>query len=306
MPSSDPNSMPAYPVNYQGGQPMPAYASPMPTPPTSQNGLNSTNPIPVQVVPAMPYPTNPSDPLAQQPIQVFPANPQQAQFFPPPPPSQQQQPIHVFPEVPQQQPIQAFPPQQTGNIFPAIPQDVKSSSPQTSSSSVLQSPDASYFNGNPSILSPYPRPQQPRGKPIEISADRDENSTKKKSTMVGLGVGAAAMVLTGGLLLPALAGAAVYKTIKKGDKTRFIAYPNTYVYELRSAMGKKFEVKPELIHISRKGVVFDDNELLQKYIRNKSKVTLDITICDIPVPGSNYNLPYGNVYPEPWTVTVSE
>ena len=296
--------MPAYPINYQGGQPVSIYAPPMPTPPTSQNGLNSVNPTPGQVAPAMPYPINPSDPQIQQPVQLFPEIPQQqpVQVFPAPP---QQQPIQVFPENPQQQPIQVFP-QQAGNIFPAVPQDVSNNSPQSSSSSVLQSPDASYFNGNTSILSPYPRPQQPRGKPIEISADRDETSTKRKSTMVGLGVGAAAMVLTGGLLLPALAGAAVYNTIKKGDKTRFIAYPNTYVYELRAAMGKKFEIKPELIHISRKGVVFDDNELLQKYIRNKSKVTLNIAICDIPVPGSNFNLPYGNVYPEPWTVTVSE
>ena len=284
---------------------MPVYAPPAYTPSTSQNGLDSAHPIPVQVVPTMPYSTNLPNPQ-QQPVQVFPPPPQQqqpVQVFPPPP--QQQQPVQVFPEVPQQQPVQVFP-QQTGNIFPAVPQDVKSNPPQSSSPTVLQSPDASYYNGNPSILSPYPRPQQPRGKPIEISADKDENSTKKKSTMVGLGVGAAAMVLTGGLLLPAIAGAAVYNTIKKGDRTRFIAYPNTYVYELRAAMGKKFEVKPELIHISRKGVVFDDNELLQKYINNKSKVTLKVTICDVPVPGSNYNLPYGNVYPEPWTVTVSE
>ena len=283
---------------------MSVYTPPMYTPPTSQNGLNSANPIPVQVVPTMPYSTNPQSSQIQQPIQVFPENPQQqpVQVFPPPP---QQQSGRVFPEIPQQQPIQVFP-QQTGNIFPTAPQDVKSSSPQSSSSTILQSPNASYCNGNPSLLSPYPRPQQPRGNPIEISADKDENSTKKKSTVVGLGVGAAAMVLTGGLLLPALAGAAVYNTIKKGDKTRFIAYPNTYVYELRAAMGKKFEIKPELIHISRKGVVFDDNELLQKYIKNKSKVTLKVTICDVPVPGSNYNLPYGNVYPEPWTVTVSE
>lgn len=123
--------------------------------------------------------------------------------------------------------------------------------------------------------------------------------------MVGLGVGAAALVLTGGLLIPALAGAAVYNTIKKGDKTKFIAYPNSYVYELRSAIGKKFNIQPELIHLSRKGVVFDDNELLQKYV-TKKKVTLTMMVCDIPVPGSNYHLPYGSVYPEPWTVTIQD
>ena len=326
----DQQGMPAYHVNYQGAQSLPSYMQPMPVATNPQPGTPIAYPPPPQMVSSPPYPVDPSAPHMQQSVGIYPISPQQpVQVFPPPPsqgqqqpvqvypsPQGQQQPVQVYPPPPsqgQQQPVQVFPPppsqgqQQPVQVFPTHPQELTTPSPQTSSSGILQSPDASYFadNGNVVVPSPYPRPQQPRGKPIEISVDKDESSTKKKSTMVGLGVGAAALVLTGGLLIPAIAGAAVYNTIKKGDRTRFIAYPNSYVYELRSAIGKKFNIQPELIHLSRKGVVFDDNELLQKYV-TKKKVTLTMMVCDIPVPGSNYHLPYGSVYPEPWTVTTQD
>ena len=177
---------------------------------------------------------------------------------------------------------------------------------QSATDQILQSPDAQYFTAAaaPNVTSPYPLPQQPKGDPIKVLVEYNKQENKEKSALIGVGVGAAALLFTGGLALPIIAGAITYSAIKDNNKARYAAYLNSYVYELRSAIAADLEIKPELILLQRKGVIFDDNEQLQKYIKNKKKFTVEVTISDTPVAGSNYYVPNGSVYPTPVTVSL--
>lgn len=178
-------------------------------------------------------------------------------------------------------------------------------SPNTGAN-VLKAPDAQYFapNTNPAVNSPYPMAQQPKGKPIKVLVDYNKKQNKEKSTLAGVGIGVAASIVTGGLLLPVIAGAVAYNLIKDSSKKQFVAYPNSYVYELRAAIAADLNIKPELILLERKDMIMDDNEQLQKYIKkDKEKATVNVSIHQIPVAGSNYYAPNGCIYPAPVTVT---
>ena len=187
----------------------------------------------------------------------------------------------------------------TAQPAPAVP-------PQSSADQILQSPDAQFFAPatTPNVNSPYPLPQQPKGDTITVLVEYNKQENKEKSALIGVGVGAAALLFTGGLALPLIAGAITYNAIKDNNKARYAAYLNSYVYELRSAIAADLEVKPELILLQRKGVIFDDNEQLQKYIKNKKKFTVEVTLSDTPVAGSNYYVPNGSIYPTPVTVSL--
>ena len=170
---------------------------------------------------------------------------------------------------------------------------------------VLKSPDAQYFapTMNPAVNSPYPMAQQPKGKPIKILVDYNQKKNKEKSALAGVGIGVAASIVTGGLLLPVIAGAVAYNLIKDSSKKHFMAYPNSYVYELRAAIAADLNIKPELILLERKDMIMDDNEQLQKYIKkDKEKATVNVSVQQTPVAGSNYYAPNGCVYPAPMTV----
>lgn len=177
-------------------------------------------------------------------------------------------------------------------------------SPSTGAS-VLKSPDAQYFapTMNPAASSPYPMAQQPKGKPIKVLVDYNQKENKQKSTLAGVGIGVAASIVTGGLLLPVIAGAVAYNLIKDSSKKQFVAYPNSYVYELRAAIAADLNIKPELILLERKDMIMDDNEQLQKYIKkDKDKASVNVSIQQTPVAGSNYYAPNGCIYPAPVTV----
>ena len=178
-------------------------------------------------------------------------------------------------------------------------------SAQGTAADILKAPDAQYFapTMNPAVNSPYPMAQQPKGKPIKILVDYNKKQNKEKSTLAGVGIGIAASIVTGGILLPVVAGAVAYNLIKDSSKKPFIAYPNTYVYELRAAIAADLNIKPELVLLERKDMIMDDNEQLQKYIKkDKEKATVNASIQQTPVAGSNYYAPNGCVYPAPVTV----
>lgn len=171
---------------------------------------------------------------------------------------------------------------------------------------VLLNPDEHYFNGNNQIpASPYPQPEQPKGQPIVVNFDFDKNEDKSKRTALGLGVGAAALVLTGGLVFPLIAGSLVYNELKKSARSHYLAYPNTYVYELRVALSAELKIRPELILLKKKDTIMDDNEHLSKYYKSyQKKIAVHVAICGSPVPGSNYYAPNGAFYPTKRSVNI--
>lgn len=228
----------------------------------------------------------------------------------------QDNPTSVFPSLESVQPMAPTPdnssvtpafPVYTPGVAPVyVPQPIPVAAPGQSGEQILQAPDPQFFAPvmTPNVNSPYPLPQQPKGDTLTVLVEYNKHENKEKSAMIGVGVGAAAMLFTGGLALPLIAGAITYNAIKDNNKARYAAYPNSYVYELRSAVAADLDVKPELVLLQRKGVIFDDNEQLQKYIKNKKKFTVEISILETPVAGSNYYAPNGSIYPAPVTVSL--
>ena len=177
--------------------------------------------------------------------------------------------------------------------------------PNSSGQSILNNPDAQYFQNSPTELSAYPTIQRPKGNPIFISLDTNNDDVKTQNALLGVGIGAAAAILTGGLLVPVIAGVVGYNLIKKERRSKFCVFPNTFVWELRSAIGDLLKVNPELILMERKDMIMDDNEMMQKYVKgSKTKATLKISIHSTPVAGSNYYSPNGSVYPKAHHVSL--
>ena len=265
----------------------PVYAIPVaeqqPAYPVFDPNANNTNPngnqIPVQrVYPVLPetYPNNPSGVnYVSTPIQV----------------------VQSDPNVP---PTPMYPNPNVGEPVVLPPPDV---APQNGDN-VLLTPDAHFFQAAPQeVVSPYPNAQKPKGESIRLFIDTDEQATKQKNALAGVGVGVAASILTGGLAIPLIAGVAVYNMLKQDSQSVYMSYSNSFVWELRSAMAEEYDIKPELILLKRKDVIMDDNEQLKKYVKNKHKVTIDMRVSQVPVAGSNYYFPNGSVYPKSQTVT---
>lgn len=241
-------------------------------------------------------------------------------------PTDPNMPQHVFPVIPNQPemayvpPVPAYyqnaPPGMAPNPLPA-PVPVPSSafaqnspiqgSPVESpmGQNILNNPDAQYFQNSPMSVSAYPMIQQPKGNPIMINLDTNNDDVKTQNALLGVGIGAVAAIATGGLLLPVLAGVVGYNLIKKERQSKLRAFPNTFVWELRSAIADMLKVNPELVLLRRKDMIMDDNEMLQKYVKGgKSKATVKISLQNTPVAGSNYYSPNGAVYPKAQYVSV--
>ena len=171
---------------------------------------------------------------------------------------------------------------------------------------VLLAPDQSYYPVNPinNGVSPFPLYQAPKGDPVEVRVEVKDDKVKDRNTLIGVGVGAAAMLVTGGLALPIIAGTVMYNVLKKDGYAKYSAYKNTYVYELRAAIAKDLNVRPEFLLMSRKGVSFDDNEMLQRYMARPNRVTIQVAVLNVPAVGSNYHLANGMPYPPVQSVSL--
>ena len=171
---------------------------------------------------------------------------------------------------------------------------------------VLLAPDQSYYPANPinNGVSPFPLYQAPKGNPVEVRVEVKDEKVKDRNTLIGVGVGAAAMLVTGGLALPLIAGTVIYNVLKKEGYAKYSAYKNTYVYELRAAIAKDLNVRPEFLLLSRKGVSFDDNEMLQRYMAKPNHITIQVTVLNVPAVGSNYHLANGIPYPPVQSVNL--
>ena len=139
---------------------------------------------------------------------------------------------------------------------------------------------------------------------MEVRVEVKDDKVKDRNTLIGVGVGAAAMLVTGGLALPIIAGTVMYNVLKKDGYAKYSAYKNTYVYELRAAIAKDLNVRPEFLLMSRKGVSFDDNEMLQRYMARPNRVTIQVAVLNVPAVGSNYHLANGMPYPPVQSVSL--
>lgn len=100
---------------------------------------------------------------------------------------------------------------------------------------------------------------------------------------------AAACAVTGGLIvLPALAGFAINKVVKKNREKCVYAYGNSYVFELRAALARGLGVPPELLQLKRKGVMLEDCSYLGTYLEyaGKQRIHIAMHVKDHPVAGS--------------------
>ena len=171
---------------------------------------------------------------------------------------------------------------------------------------VLLTPDQAYFapNALANRASPFPLYQAPKGNPVEVKVEMKKEDVKQRNTAIGLGVGAGAMVLTGGLALPVVAGVVAYNLLKNDSCAKYRAYLNTYVYELRAAIARDLNVRPEFVLLNRNNVSLDDNEMIQKYMSALDGVKFTASILNVPVVGSNYHLANGGMYPPVQSVVL--
>lgn len=275
----------------------------------------------------------PAIPVCNQPQgqQVFPSlETLQSSYY-----AQQPYPANQYPssvEQPQSYPVTVvynqqpspagqapIPAQQTPSLVPqnlGMPQDQNTQQmtptmagpiPKTGAD-VLLAPDQAYFAPNPVAngASPFPLYQAPKGNPVEVKVEVKNEATKQRNTMIGLGVGAGAMLLTGGLALPVVAGVVAYNLLKDDGCARYSAYKNTYVYELRAAIARDLNIRPEFILLMRKKVAMDDNEIVQKYMSKPDKMKITVSILNVPAVGSNYHLTNGGVYPPVQSVCLTK
>ena len=260
------------------------------------------------------------NPMMQGQVPMQQPQPGAQPYYPQPMPNGQQSPAAAQQSpVPQQQDassVYAIPGGQ-----PATPQPVTPTQPMTpnqnmvapnqnmvapSGKDVLLAPDQSYYPVNPinNGVSPFPLYQAPKGDPVEVRVEVKDDKVKDRNTLIGVGVGAAAMLVTGGLALPIIAGTVMYNVLKKDGYAKYSAYKNTYVYELRAAIAKDLNVRPEFLLMSRKGVSFDDNEMLQRYMARPNRVTIQVAVLNVPAVGSNYHLANGMPYPPVQSVSL--
>ena len=266
------------------------------------SNLNNSVPVPSSSPVNPPYPGNvPPSPSAPQHIYPVIPDPPEMSYVPPVPSYYQNTPPVMVPNaapviapVPMpSQPSPYDPPMQGSPMAPAMGQNI------------LNNPDAEYFQKSPVEVSAYPTIQQPKGSPIIINLDTNNEDVETQNALLGIGIGTVAAIASGGLLLPVIAGVVGYNLIKKERQSKFSVYPNTYVWELRSAIAELLKVNPELVLMKRKDMIMDDNEMIKKYVKgSKSKATVKISIQNTPVAGSNYYSPNGAVYPRAQCVSL--
>lgn len=254
------------------------------------------------------------NPMMQGQVPMQQPQPGAQPYYPQPMPNGQQSPAAAQQSpVPQQQDassVYAIPGGQpatpTQPVTPMQPMTPNQNMVAPSGKDVLLAPDQSYYPVNPinNGVSPFPLYQAPKGDPVEVRVEVKDDKVKDRNTLIGVGVGAAAMLVTGGLALPIIAGTVMYNVLKKDGYAKYSAYKNTYVYELRAAIAKDLNVRPEFLLMSRKGVSFDDNEMLQRYMARPNRVTIQVAVLNVPAVGSNYHLANGMPYPPVQSVSL--
>ena len=203
----------------------------------------------------------------------------------------QQTPIRII--VPEMYPSRESPyggmggpmsyPQQTSTTYT----DVQES---TVYSTQLQ-PQATAIPVVPLLTTPsvFPAIQPPQGPLISVFIEDNSHHQKRNRRVVGVGVAAAACAVPGGLIvLPALAGFAINKVVKKNREKCVYAYGNSYVFELRAALARGLGVPPELLQLKRKGVMLEDCSYLGTYLEyaGKQRIHIAMHVKDHPVAGS--------------------
>lgn len=260
------------------------------------------------------------NPMMQGQVPMQQPQPGAQPYYPQPMPNGQQSPAAAQQSpVPQQQDassVYAIPGGQPATLQPVTPTQPMTPNQNMvapnqnmvapSGKDVLLAPDQSYYPVNPinNGVSPFPLYQAPKGDPVEVRVEVKDDKVKDRNTLIGVGVGAAAMLVTGGLALPIIAGTVMYNVLKKDGYAKYSAYKNTYVYELRAAIAKDLNVRPEFLLMSRKGVSFDDNEMLQRYMARPNRVTIQVAVLNVPAVGSNYHLANGMPYPPVQSVSL--
>ena len=132
----------------------------------------------------------------------------------------------------------------------------------------------------PAVPLVFPLMEAPSGPMISVYVEDNSHHQKRNRRIVGVGVAAAACAATGGLvLIPALAGLAVNKVVKKKREKCVYAYGNTYIYELRAALARGLGVPPELLQLKRKGVFLDDLSRVCVTIWNLLENNVFILLC---------------------------
>lgn len=158
------------------------------------------------------------------------------------------------------------------------------------------------------VPSVFPPMEQPHGPLVSVYLEDNSHHQKRNRRLGGAGVAAVACAATGGLvLLPVLAGVAVNKLVKKTKEKCIYAYHNTFIYELRSALGRGLGVPPELLQLKRKGVMLDDCTQLSRYMEypGKNRIHITMHIKDSPVVGSVCSYDGQYPYPDPQFIDCS-
>ena len=223
----------------------------------------------ISAPPPQPAPVSQIPPIPQtQPVPPIPPKPQLPPMPPPPPP----QPIsHGVPAIPV---IPVHPPP----TFPTIPNEL-------ATMNTSYSADSQFIQQ----YSVFPPIEQPRGPLISVYVEDNSHHQKRNRQLGGAGVTAAAVALTGGLvLIPVIAGVAVNQIVKKSKEKCIFAYGNTYIYEIRAALANGFNVPPELLQLKRRGVMLEDTVKLSQYVAfpGKNRIHITMHVKDAPVVGS--------------------
>lgn len=154
----------------------------------------------------------------------------------------------------------------------------------------------------------FPPIEQPRGPLISVFLEDNSHHQKRNRRLGGAGVTAVACAATGGLvLLPVLAGVAINKIVKKTKEKCIYAYSNTFIYEIRSALGRGLGIPPELLQLKRNGVMLEDCMQLAQYLAypGKNRIHLTMHIKNAPVVGSVCSFEGQYTYPNPVFVDCS-
>ena len=161
-----------------------------------------------------------------------------------------------------------------------------------------------------SLVAPavFPPIEQPIGPLISVFLEDNSHHQKRNRRLGGVGVTAVACAATGGLvLLPVLAGVAINKIVKKSKEKCIYAYGNTFIFEIRSALGRGLGIPPELLQLKRNGVMLEDCMQLARYLEypGKNRIHLTMHIKNTPVVGSVCSYEGQYTYPDPVFVDCS-
>ena len=234
--------------------------------------------------PAMPAPVPAPAPVSQVPpipeMRPVPPIPPKPQLPPMPPPPSQSTPLPPLSQTVPTSQVPAIPviPVHPPPTFPTIPNEL-----------TTMNTDYSFDSQVIPQYSVFPPIEQPRGPLISVYVEDNSHHQKRNRQLGGVGVTAAAVALTGGLvLIPVIAGVAVNQIVKKSKEKCIFAYGNTYIYEIRAALANGFNVPPELLQLKRKGVMLEDTVKLHQYIAfpGKNRIHITMHVKDAPVVGS--------------------